>query len=358
MDNKIYCKALLTKVKRVESGAKVFTFRATTEAIDRQNEIVTADGWHTENFLKNPVFLWAHDYRSLPIGKVVRLTQDEEGLLADVIFDQEDDLARQVESKYERGFLSAVSVGFQPLEMDFGKNGEPLKHTQKDLLELSGVPVPANADALVQRANNQQRRAALPPHTTPKAPEETPWDGAAVMRECEGAAQLRRVSAWVDPDGDPEAKQSYKLPHHQPDGTCVWRGVAAAMVALLGGRGGVDIPDADRRGVYNHLARHYGLWDKEPPEFKAADELAAFGPEEVRGLFWEGEMDDELPVQKAGRRLSAKSRAAIQQAVDILRNLLAEEQAADQQDGSGGEPKTVEIETDLSGLLALVGKGE
>ena len=39
------------------------------------------------------------------------------------------------------------------------------------------------------------------------------------------------------------------------------------MAALMGARGGVDIPTQDRRAVYNHLARHYRQFKREPPEF-------------------------------------------------------------------------------------------
>ena len=76
----------------------------------------------------------------------------------------------------------------------------------------------------------------------------------------------------------PETFGSLKLPHHKPSrsgvGPAVWRGVAAAMAALLGARGGVDIPDRDRRSVYEHLAKHYRQFEKEPPNFKLI-ELAA-----------------------------------------------------------------------------------
>ena len=43
----------------------------------------------------------------------------------------------------------------------------------------------------------------------------------------------------------------------------VWRGVTHAMNVLAGGRGGVDIPEKDKRAVWRHLARHYEQFDEE-----------------------------------------------------------------------------------------------
>ena len=44
---------------------------------------------------------------------------------------------------------------------------------------------------------------------------------------------------------------------------------------------GKDKPDGDRKGVYNHLVKHYKQFDKEPPEFKdyEPDELISLFPE-------------------------------------------------------------------------------
>ena len=47
----------------------------------------------------------------------------------------------------------------------------------------------------------------------------------------------------------------------------MWAGVRSAMQVLAGGRGGVDLPASDRRGVYTHLARHYDEFGKEPPPY-------------------------------------------------------------------------------------------
>ena len=106
----------------------------------------------------------------------------------------------------------------------------------------------------------------IPFEETPKAPEDMEWNFRAADYTIE---QLRRACAWYD-SKKPDVKASYKLPHHLPDGRVVWRGVAAAMAVLMGARGGVDIPESDRRGVYNHLARHYRQFGREPPEFQAA----------------------------------------------------------------------------------------
>ena len=78
--------------------------------------------------------------------------------------------------------------------------------------------------------------------------------------------------AW-SPKMPPERFTDLKLPHHDPKTkNVVWRGVVSAMAVLFGARGGVDIPSEDRKKVYNHLAKHYRDFDKEPPEFHALEE--------------------------------------------------------------------------------------
>lgn len=129
---------------------------------------------------------------------------------------------------------------------------------------------------------------AVAPHETPKAPEDREWDADAAEQRVRNWAggpdkekvdweKYRQAFAWYNSE-DPENFGSYKLPHHDVvDGRLcvVWRGVAAAMAALMGARGGVDIPAADKRSVYIHLARHYGQFSREPPEFESVLEVFA-----------------------------------------------------------------------------------
>lgn len=90
------------------------------------------------------------------------------------------------------------------------------------------------------------------------------------------AGELERIPAGhevraVDGFDPPRDKQAYQLPHHEViDGRLdvVWNGVVAAMAVVNGARGGVDLPERDRRPVYEHLASHYREFGEEPPELE------------------------------------------------------------------------------------------
>ena len=120
-------------------------------------------------------------------------------------------------------------------------------------------------------------KTVVPFTTHPTAPEATAWsfsaeDGNALI-EKGGWAFYRSAHSWYDANA-PEVKASYKLPHHKLIGgtlTTVWRGVAAAMAALLGGGGGVQIPASERKGTFQHLSKEYALYGKPVPDFKAVE---------------------------------------------------------------------------------------
>jgi hypothetical protein len=273
--------------ERVIDG-NTHVFVASTAGVKRDGLDLDLAGMRVDNYLKNPVVLWCHDYagRNLPIGKTTKLTVTKTRMRAHVIFDPGDEFAQQIERKYRDGYLSAVSIGWNPLKAQGGRI------TESDMLDLSAVPIPADADALMEREMAQLRgilgipepaadadtdadepapvceldtRTAIPPHNPDKAPEDAAWDGPACVAALPSEeAILRRSFAWVNPDLDPDTKAAYKLPHHDPEGRTVWRGVAAAMARLL--QSATMIPDGERGDVWAHLARHYRQFGKEPPE--------------------------------------------------------------------------------------------
>lgn len=131
-------------------GRKVYTFLASNDTLDRQGEVVTTDGWELDAYGRNPVVLDGHDYSSIEaiIGRAVEVRRTDDGLEADIAFN--DTPRGQLATKLvEGGDLRAVSVGFRPIEVAVPRDArEPVRHTRKELLEISTVPIPANPDAL------------------------------------------------------------------------------------------------------------------------------------------------------------------------------------------------------------------
>lgn len=139
------------KVKQIgEKEQRILRFIGSNEKVDRDGDIILSDGWELENYKKNPVFLWAHDYKIPPIGRAIDVRIRNKQLIFDIEFPEEGvfPLADTIYKLYKGGFLNATSVGF------VGKKGEPtengMKFTKQELLELSAVPVPSNSAALQQ----------------------------------------------------------------------------------------------------------------------------------------------------------------------------------------------------------------
>jgi len=112
------------------------------------------------------------------------------------------------------------------------------------------------------------------PNGTPKEPKESDWDGPYEVTQAT-VEDLMVMCAWHEDKPEEDlVKVDFKLPHHRAEGdhALVWRGVVAAMAALMGARGGVDVPEEDRRGIYDHLAKHYADFEETPPEFKHVEE--------------------------------------------------------------------------------------
>ena len=107
-------------------------------------------------FRGNPVLGYGHSYwgrTNLPIGRVdpESLTIADRQLSGEILFDQADEFAREVERKMRAGFLNAVSIGFdvtqwESAEDNYWRGGVA---TKWELSELSVVPVPMDASALV-----------------------------------------------------------------------------------------------------------------------------------------------------------------------------------------------------------------
>jgi HK97 family phage prohead protease len=122
---------------------------------------------------------------------------------------------------------------------------------------------------------------AVPVHHTPTS--SSGWDGPEQESNLE-TPLTKAIGddsfAWVDPDADETTKGAWRFVHHfitnHKPGAASTAGCSAGIAALNGARGGTTIPEADRKGVYAHLAAHlkdHGVKEVDLPELKAVDEI-------------------------------------------------------------------------------------
>ncbi len=146
--------------KDENGGDRVRRFVISTESPDRDNDTIAVNGWKTENYLKNPVVLWAHDYSQLPLGKALSVGVSNGKLVATAQF-ADHPMADTVLRLIDGGFLRATSVGFKPTKYLFNETRGGFDFAEQELLEFSVVPVPANAEALITMAAGEDREMLL-----------------------------------------------------------------------------------------------------------------------------------------------------------------------------------------------------
>lgn len=81
---------------------------------------VLTSGIDLTQFQKNPLLLWMHrrsfDRDAMPIGRIDNLRIDGDRLIGMPVFDQNDEFAKKIESKWENGFLRMASAGIEIIE--------------------------------------------------------------------------------------------------------------------------------------------------------------------------------------------------------------------------------------------------
>jgi len=92
-------------------------FVASDESVDRYGDIIRASGWQLDAYRKNPVLLFGHNSRELPVGKVDPIAVEGTRLIAHAEFTPEgmNPFADVLFNLVDAGFVRATSVGFLPL---------------------------------------------------------------------------------------------------------------------------------------------------------------------------------------------------------------------------------------------------
>lgn len=145
----------ILEVKSVDDEQRVITGIATTPSPDRLGDIVQTSGIK----FKNPMpLLWQHR-SDKPVGQVKFDKPTEDGITFTArmpTLDQPGPLKDRIDEAWQSiklGLVRAVSIGFRPIKYAFMDNGG-VDFQESEVLELSLVTIPANADAKIQTFKN------------------------------------------------------------------------------------------------------------------------------------------------------------------------------------------------------------
>lgn len=128
-----------------------------TEAVNSFGTRVLTSGIELGQFHRNPVLLWMHlrgyQRSAGPIGRIENIRREGDKLIGTPVFDQEDPFAKQIESKWENGFLRMASAGLEVLEVSDDPSlvfeGQTRATvTRSKLIEVSIVDIGSNDEAL------------------------------------------------------------------------------------------------------------------------------------------------------------------------------------------------------------------
>ncbi len=268
---------------------------------------------------------------ALPVGKGVIKTTATEAVLHGQFFMDTTAGRETFEVVKQLGSLQEWSYSLHNVKSHYGEfDGKQAQFLESIFVkEVSPVLIGSGnntrtlatkAGSLSQEENVVAFRGAIRPHdakTSTKAwkPESLP-DVAPV-------ADLRAKHAWVDTAADPEASASYKLAHHDPDGSANVRACLLGVARLKAGNHG--IPEADVEGAYEHLASHLRDADVEPSGLKDARTLHDQLLDALGGVVDAIDAAERVSSVRAakGKSLSQQNSAVLDWMDDELRRLRA-----------------------------------
>ena len=299
-------KTVTFAIRQANDAERTIEHVITARSVDRDGDVVEPKGVRTDNFRKNPVVLLGHSSWGFPVARNLALDVTDQDITALTQFAGTDQAHAEAETAYRLardGFMKAWSIGFMPVTWSEdnalpGQDGWWFKETE--LYEYSLVAIPSNPDALSRmakgfglpagatekdlvdavkkdRARYFDIGAALligAAKTVPsnpgsaKAPKDAAWSAPALrdftskawgdLSDAEKTG-IAKHFAWAD-ELPPKSFGDLKLPHHNPDGAVVFRGVVAAW-----GRTG-QTQGVDEVAVKAHLRSHYHDFGEQAPD--------------------------------------------------------------------------------------------
>ena len=137
-----------------EDGGVNIRGLASTNSIDRVGDVIEHNAWTKsgglENFEKNPIILFNHDYNK-PIGRATSMEVNKNGLELGAKISKS---AGEIKDLIKDGVLGAFSVGFRVKDAVYNEETDGLEIKDAELFEVSVVSVPANQTAMFSLAKS------------------------------------------------------------------------------------------------------------------------------------------------------------------------------------------------------------
>ena len=148
-------RARALQLRNVDEAARTATFIASTSSLDSYDEVLDQTTWRLDRYRANPVVLFAHNDRELPIGRTESIDMNADGNLEFTMkfaSAEANPKAEQVFALMREQMIGGASVGFVADKADrVTENGKSFRRlTGLELFEISIVPVPANPETLAK----------------------------------------------------------------------------------------------------------------------------------------------------------------------------------------------------------------
>jgi 2'-5' RNA ligase len=268
--------------------------------------------------------------KAVNVGRIDRVWRDGDKIMGAGVLDLSDENGRRAHAKIAGKFLRGVSIDADSIsdaDVEFvwpdDVNAGTGDSDEADMFEMlfaqpekvvfhggriraaTLVDIPAFAEAYIALLDESgavvaggqpigeaelaqltvQELGAVNTHDT--ATTDGDWDGPANEKRIDQLTvdKARAAYAWYDgaavEDGELPKSAAKFLHHHIGEdgaiGAANLTACSAVIAALHGARGGASIPEADRRGVYDHVAAHLRDAGREPEPFRALHAVTASG---------------------------------------------------------------------------------
>ena len=128
--------------------SRIVSGYANKATIDRGRDLVLPSAFKSsrDGFMENPIMFYNHNWDD-PIGKIIDIEIREDGLFVTGKISKGTERSDYVWSLINDDVLKSFSIGFMPKELEYDSHNDIMIIKDLELLEISVVTIPMNADA-------------------------------------------------------------------------------------------------------------------------------------------------------------------------------------------------------------------